>query len=376
MPTPSPDWRPDPDGTSADQVPPPGEAAEPLEPTHPGYWEQSAYPGHWDRPAYPGYPLQAGYPVQPGYPGYPAQPGQPVQPGNPGYPAQPGQPVQPAPPGRAVDLPPAHVDLLTPEDVVGWFERVVWAIRRSYPRLLVIAAVPAAVMAVFFIAVAVTMPSATEMAARFRADPALIYDTFPALTAVFGDFLPLMGIFAVLFLAATVFAQAASFFIVVLEAKGQPSSVGEAMRFARGSMMRLFGWSLLGGALIIAGYLLLLVPGIYLQVAVVTLLPGVVVVERGGIGRCLRLIRSRFWVTAGRLAVAMAVVLAYSFAMGLVAGLAMLASPALTVVIQVVALVPTIAFFNAVYVITYAELRRHENAAVTADTLAIELIQA
>jgi len=177
--------------------------------------------------------------------------------------------------------------------------------------------------------------------------------------------------FLVLIVAAT-FAVGASVFVVVRNANGESATIGEALQFAAGRALPLIGWSLLTGLLIGLGAVLLVLPGIYLAVVLLSTLYGVVLIERGGIGRCFTLVHNRFGPTLGRmLLVFLAGLVFFGLVSAITSGLGSVAAQLVQAMLSVVVSVVGV----AVYVVTYAELRFREHPSVLTPTLAAELRQ-
>ncbi|MCC3157378.1 hypothetical protein LJ737_09010 [Hymenobacter sp. 15J16-1T3B] len=103
-----------------------------------------------------------------------------------------------------------------------------------------------------------------------------------------------------------------------------PISAGEAWDEGKRYLLPLIGYSLVAGVLVVLGYFLLLLPGIYLSIAVL-LLPSVVVFEDADLGsifsRCLQLIRGKWWSTFGLYMVASMAIGMLSAGVGVVLGI-------------------------------------------------------
>lgn len=203
-------------------------------------------------------------------------------------------------------------------------------------------------------------------------------------------------VLAVLFSwAAAAWAQVASVYLAVTDAAGRREPIGRALRFGAHRVGPMFGWALVAGMLSLIGYLLLIVPGIYLSVVLSASLVGVVAFERAGIGRCFVLIKNRFWPTCGRLLLGMLLIGAYQVLLQFVYTLLMLpilplvgmgssleagtqitlavVGGILLLVVSMVTALPLSVFLTAIVVVTYAELRGHEQPGATAGLLADEL---
>lgn len=253
---------------------------------------------------------------------------------------------------------PGPVDPLVPTSLSEWASRVVAVVARSWQPLLVIqlvAALPGLLLG-----------GLLGMAAPDPATGAAPTPEMLGLSAVG----VVGGLVALVF---SLFAQGASVYVVVRNAVGRPVRAGEALSFAGGRALPLLGWSLLAGLLVALGFVALVLPGIYLAAVFTAALTGVIMIERKGIGRTFQLVNPRFLATFGRLALAFLAAIAYVVVVGLV--LAFLAAPdslAFTVLNAVLTLPVSLAAVG-VGVVTYAELRRKENPAVTAYVLANEM---
>jgi hypothetical protein len=376
-----------------------------------GYWGQQGYgaPGGDPAQGYPaqGYPAQGygapggypaqGYPAQ-GYPaqGYPAQ-GYPAQ-GYPaqGYPAQ-GYPAQGYPAQGYAEQYGAYPDQasagqlvqdpLVPADIGGWFARVFGVIRRSFARLLLLQGVAAvANAALVFVLVQSMMSavatSAAELGALGQAPDA---DAISGMmTSLWLSMItPYTVIASLALVVLNLFVQGASWHVAVWEAAGQPASLGAALRFAAARALPLFGWGVLAYLLVAAGFVLLFIPGIYLMIVFGASLLGVVLVERRGIGRCFALVNPRFWPTTGRLLLTMVIFAAYAIIVSMIVtpltigigvpGDNLYLGPMLGLAANLVLSLPLGIAAIAVLVVTYAELRAHEQPGVSTETLVREL---
>ncbi|HEY0577305.1 MAG TPA: hypothetical protein VGD73_24635 [Pseudonocardia sp.] len=358
---------------------------------HQGYPQQGPQPGDYSGQDYPrqggygqqGYPSpgdygQQGYPSPGGYPaqGYPAQ-GYPAQ----GYPEQYGAYPDQASAGQLVQ------DPLVPADIGGWFARVFGVIRRSFARLLLLQSVAAvANAALVFVLVQSMMSavatSAAELGALSQAPDADAVSGM--MTSLWLSVITPYTVIATLALVVlNLFVQGASWHVAVWEAAGQPASLGAALRFAAARALPLFGWGVLAYLLVAAGFVLLFIPGIYLMIVFGASLLGVVLVERRGIGRCFALVNPRFWPTTGRLLLTMVIFAAYAIIVSMIVtpltigigvpGDNLFLGPMLGLAANLVLSLPLGIAAIAVLVVTYAELRAHEQPGVSTETLAHEL---
>jgi hypothetical protein len=249
-----------------------------------------------------------------------------------------------------------------PRSFSEWFSKVVGVVSRSWQPLVLIqlvAALPGLVFGGIVQAVAGS-PTDPGAVATPEATGLAVGVSIGALLAV---------------LVAVVFwllAQGASVFVAVRDAVGRPAKAGEALSFAAGRALALFGWGLLAGLMLVVG-LLLVLPGLYLAIVFVAALTGVVVIERQGIGRAFTLVNRRFWPTAGRLVLVGLIVLLYqvvvAFTVVAVAGVGTFAATLLSTVLAL----PVALVLVGVAVVTYAELRHHEDPAVGSPALAAQM---
>ncbi|GAA4685534.1 hypothetical protein GCM10023215_20910 [Pseudonocardia yuanmonensis] len=258
----------------------------------------------------------------------------------------PGQPAQ-YPGGAPAPL----ADPLVAADFSDWWTKVLAVLKRSWQPLLLIqlaTALPALILAAI-------------LGVVLAAGGGLVG------LAVGG------GIFLILVVAASLLAQGASVYVVTRQAAEQPVGAGEALSFAARRALPLLGWGILAGILVFIGFLLLIIPGIYLSVVFVAALTGVIMFERAGIGRTFELVNREFWGTFGRL-------ITFAIAAGIYSGVitAIVStftqpdSVARSLIINILTLPVTLAAAG-VAVVTYASLRNKENAQVGTPTLVQEL---
>ena len=318
------------------------------QPTYPpaGY-AQGGYPpgyqpGNYPRGAYPPGP-QGGYP-QGGYQGYP------------GYPD-----------GGAAT--PSPDDPLVPGDFSGWFQKTIGVVQRSWRQLGIIQLV-LAVLAAIYGAVTVTMTaSMEEFSAQLEAGQPAPPDAMSTVFSFLGTVLIGMVVLGVV----TALLVSASMFVVIRDAAGQPASLGDALRFGGSRLLATIGWGILSFIMIMVGTLLLIIPGIYLSVVISATLVGVIVVERGGIGRCFALVNPRFWPTTGRLVVLWVMYAVYygiTYSISLAFGGPASATHA---IVQAILTIPIGVLVTAAIVVTYAELRFREHPGVTTQSLDAEM---
>jgi hypothetical protein len=249
---------------------------------------------------------------------------------------------------RGVLMPPD--DPLVPANFGGWCTRVVGVIYRSF--------IPLVILQVGSFVVIGLIVEALGVLVAQQASGVIV-------EAVFW-----IGWLLGLMLGA--WAWAASVFVAIRAAAGQPIGVGAALMFAAGKALLLAGESIGAALLTLVGLVLLIVPGIYLIIVFSATLTGVVVVEGGSLKRCFQLVNQRFWRTTGRMLFAFLISISYWGAIGVIINAAGL-SPAAATAVQFIAAIPPGVATVAVAVVTYAELRFHDNPGTLTPTLAVEL---
>lgn len=339
--------QPDPDRPPPSGTPPQG---QPQYGPPPG--EQYPYPPPAGGPP-PGYGQQAppGYPP-PGYPppGYPP----------PGYGAAYG-----GFDGTAVA--PSN-DPLVPQDLGGWFQRVIDVVRRSFKPLLLIT------IAYSVLTFVLALVGGGLIGLLVGATGASAGGVTGAVVVGVLVFVAVMAAYAV--------SQAAAFYTVVKEANGEQVTPAQALAFARPRALPLVGWSIVVSLIVAVGFVLLILPGVYLLIVFVGTLFGVVLLERQGIGRCFALAHNRFGPLAGRLLLYFLIsAVYYGIVVAVVGGISVAFGADSAVggiigsLVQIVLLLPFTIAAYAVPVVTYAELRFHdrERPGALTPTLAAEL---
>lgn len=265
------------------------------------------------------------------------------------------------PPHPSYGHDPVAADPLVPSSIGDWVGKVVGVVSRSWQPLAVIQLVAA--LPGLLLGGLLRWTAAPGMPPE---DPSMMAP--PSLGLAFAAMLG--GLVSVVF---ALFAQGASVHVAVRDAVGRPVRAGDALRFAGGRALPLFGWSLLAGLLVVLGFVALVLPGIYLTIVFAASLAGVVLIERAGIGRTFQLVNRRFLPTAGRLLLALLAAAVYSGIAGFVANaLSQPGSLTNTVLTAVLALPLSLASVG-VAIVTYAELRHHEDPAVGSETLAAQM---
>lgn len=302
-------------------------------------------------------------PPGPQYPSYPQQ----------NYPHQP-YPHPSAPPSAGGQIP-STGDPLVPPDFSGWFQRSSSLLRRNFVRLAILQVLPAAGFAVLFTFLAdLYIGTFSRMSAQVAAARSAGGATPPPATDMSVASSPVILITQVVATTVGLFALAATYHVLIRDATDRPSSVGAALRFVASRALPLLGWGLLSVIVVRLGSQLF-VPGLYLQVALMTPLVGVVVLERTDIRRCFALVHNgRFWATFGRAAIAGLLMGIYAVPVVIVAVLVgWLAGITAGAIVAAVLLIPAGAYLATAQVVMYAELRAHKDPGVTTSTLAAEL---
>ncbi|HZZ48275.1 MAG TPA: hypothetical protein VFE65_15455 [Pseudonocardia sp.] len=264
-------------------------------------------------------------------------------------------------------------DPLIPADLRGWYQRVVGVVRRSALPLLIIQLAAGILTALTSYTV---LPDLGLQPGLGASDIAPVPGPPPTSDGA----LSLLGVMIVL--AVAVLAQGASVYVVIRDAAGRPVASEDTTRFAVERAPALLGWGMLAGLMLSVGliglllpgpFAVLAVPGFYLLVVFGSALTGVVVVERRPLGRCFELVGRRFLPTAGRMSMALVAALAYGAAGNYV--IHVLSDPGSIneALLQLAISVPLGVAAVAVSVVTYAELRFHEDASVSTTRLAGEL---
>lgn len=278
----------------------------------------------------------------------------------------------PYPVGGGVPAP--HNDPLVPPDFGGWFNRVFGVFRRSWKPLLILQVMAVAVGALVGVAQFLVVPDRARLGAEIGQAPA----TGPAI-AVY-----LVGL--VISLVANAFIASASVVAVVRDAVGHPTGALAALRLGTSRAFPLLGWCVVGGLMMavtlgitavipLIGPILFLAVLLYLGVVFGASLLGVVVIERGTLGRCFALVGRRFWPTVGRLVLLGLIAAVYALVAVIVPVLLAVSgtTPVLSVILAVILLLPLWTLVPAVGVVTYSELRFREDGVTSTASLAAEM---
>jgi hypothetical protein len=346
-------------------------------PPEPGQYPGNPYPGHqYPGGQYPGNPDPAGQ-----YPGgqYPAGQYPPGQyPGGGQYPAgqypagqypagqypagqYPGgqHPGAQYPPGQYGGGQPAFpgayasADPLVATSFSDWWSKVIGVLSRSWQPLLIIQL--ATVVPGMLVAAIVTAAAGTDS----------------TVVSVAGMIVGVIG--SLILFVVALLAQGASVYVVGKQASGQEVGAGPALTFAAGRALPLLGWGLLAGILVTLGFLVLVLPGIYLLVVFGATLTGVIMFEREGLGRTFALVNPAFGQTLGRLLTFVLAALIYSAIAGTIITALVGPDGFVADLLRNILTLPVTFASVGVAVVTYATLRNRENPAVTTPALSAEL---
>jgi hypothetical protein len=288
-------------------------------------------------------------------------------------------------------------DPLVPADLAGWTQRVAGVVRRSFTPLALLTVITTAISALGGVLTAWMLPPLPD-----EGGPAALFGVgavplTPLPPGTAGGILAISGRFGLAGMVASAVVTSAGFFVAVQHAAGRPVTARDGLRFATGRWLPFLGWAIVGGVVVTVPLLVLgllaaviggitgnlaaagfvgllgLIPTIYLAVTIFSSLYGCVVVERTGLSRCFQLIKGRWAQTCGRLLLAALAGSAYYGLAAAVAGLGGGPSSPVRAILLAVLTIPLGVVATAVLVVTYAELRSHEHAAVGTPRLAAEL---
>ncbi|GAA3299645.1 hypothetical protein Dvina_09260 [Dactylosporangium vinaceum] len=192
----------------------------------------------------------------------------------------------------------AGFDPMISPDYNGWWQRSTTIFKGAWRQLAILQLIG------FVLTLVVVIPEgiwSLKVTADFI-DAANASEATPSLT-------PLVAPFALLFLGTVVAGMVGSMItvagnqIAVTVAAGQPPRLGPAFALAVRRFLPLWGWSLLSALMMLVGFCLCILPGIYLY-AVFLILPAVVTFERGSgaIARCFQLVHRDFGAAIARIA--------------------------------------------------------------------------
>jgi hypothetical protein len=262
-------------------------------------------------------------------------------------------------------------DPIVPTDFGSWFSKVFAAFGRSWKSLLILHAL-ALVPTVVVSAVQQVLLRNQFNDGTFTSGTRLTF--FGAATGVTLLLALVAGILSLILRAA---ASVATAHIItrdaVAEAAGDPTRVDwkDGLRFARGRIGAMIGWSLLTGLLTVLGFIACIGPGIWLGVVFFSSLTGVIAFERGKpFERCFALIKGQWWSMFGRAAAMIGIAWGVQFITSLV--LAVLFGTSLGTrstagiftmqILSVAVGLPIAMLLSIAAVIAYAELRSKQQA--------------
>jgi hypothetical protein len=200
-------------------------------------------------------------------------------------------------------------DPLISPDYAGWWQRN-RAILRAYWRPLALLQVVGVVAALVL-----RMPTAIVLAIQTRGLSSGAPLDSAGIRHSLARALPGIGVGATgSILAALVLAlvSLAGMRLIVIGVTGGQPSVADALRGALGRLFPLVGWGLLAGLIVLLGFCACFVPALYFA-AVFTVLPAVVLFERGGvISRCFKLFHADFVASLARVATVIGIAIAAS----------------------------------------------------------------
>ncbi len=326
----------------------------------------SAQPGQYGSGPYPGPPSPGAQPPGAQYPP-PQYPGSPQYPAGqyppPQYPAgqypggqYPGGQYPPG--GHGSGQPPfpgasAAADPLIATSFSDWWTKVIGVLSRSWQPLLLIQL--ATVVPGMIISAIVLVASQSDSTAL----------------SIGGALLGLVG--GLIVFVVALLAQGASVYVVAKQADGEAVGAEAALRFAAGRALAVLGWGILAAILVGLGFVLFVLPGLYLMVVFVAALSGVIMFERAGIGRTFALVNPAFGQTLGRLLSFAVAALVYSAIVGAIVGALVGREGFVANLLSNILALPVTFAAVGVGVVTYATLRHRENPAVTTPMLAAEL---
>lgn len=278
--------------------------------------------------------------------------------------AEPSGPGQPG--GWGAPIPPAYyagpADPLVSADFAGWWSRSFALLRAAWRPMAAIQLITTVPTTAVTVAVGLTIARQPDGLAS-TTDPSRL-----DFRAAFAPFLATAPVVLVSALFGLVVPLAMTQ-VLVQTVTGRPVSIGAALLAGLRRVLPMLGWGLLGGLIVLVGFLFCILPGIFVAAAL-AVLPVIVLLERGnGIGRAFQLFGADTGASIGRLAamfgLAVAVAVA-EFAASTVIEAGAAAGPAalpmvLSALISGTFSVASGILFAPMYLTTYADMRaRHE----------------
>jgi hypothetical protein len=261
--------------------------------------------------------------------------------------------------------PPPGEDPLVSSDVGSWFSKAFAVLGKAWKQMLVVhlvAAVPTFVL---------TVPFAT-WAEDLQID-------VEAESVQGGDVVRLLGagaVVSIVTLVVSTWGTLCAFWIGARAANGDSFDFPSALRFGLRRLLPYLGWAVLAGLLTGVGFLLCLVPGIWLGVVFYSSLLGVVAFEQGRYGsafsRCFALNRNHWWSNFGRLLLMILLGLVWGAVVGVVGGAVGGDSLVVGQLVSSIAGAGSGVVSTALLLVLYAE-RRNAEQPITTRALVAEL---
>lgn len=243
-------------------------------------------------------------------------------------------------------------DPLVPADLRGWIERVIGVVQRSLVPLLTLQLWVAAISAVL----SFTMTR-------------LLSNGQSANDAV--GLLAFLGLMATL--AIGMLTQAAGVYVAIRDAAGRPTTAKQGLRFAIKLAPALVPAGLAAGTLTFVGFVLFVIPGLYLTIVFAATLTGVITVERLGVMRCFELVNRRLWPTARRIIVAVLAGGTYSVITSYMVSVLSTPQSFNEAALEALFAIPLGVVAVGITTVSYAELRFHERSCMLTEQLADQL---
>jgi hypothetical protein len=273
-------------------------------------------------------------------------------------------------PGAGAALPPAdrRSDPLVAAGFVGWLAVVAGVVRRSFGKLALLYLVGLAV-ALFLLVGVGSLFDDSGAGTGYDSSTGLYWES-----GNLGASVVLRLVLLFLALPAEVLIVGAACFVVIRQAAGRSAGLGDALRFAAGRVWPATGWTAVAFVAYFAGVVLLVLPGLYVLIAM-CVLPGVLFVGRGHLGRAFSLVSRHFPVALGRaLCVGLPGLVYLLLTMVVLQAAGVGSGTAVGVTLELVIGLPLGVYWFAATTATYAELRGREHPGTTARTLADEML--
>ncbi|MGI8633015.1 MAG: hypothetical protein ACR2NA_10795 [Solirubrobacterales bacterium] len=251
---------------------------------------------------------------------------------------------------------------LKPLGVGEVLDAAVTVFRRNWQPLVTTVAVVAVPIYFLVFLVSLGMPDGAQTGFTINQDGTTSFNEDEIATVV-----GLTVVIQLLTLAAYLLAVAGCFRAVADAYLGQEADWQVSLRFAVRRALPLLWLFIVLYVAVVVGFLLLIIPGIWLAVSFSVAIPAMLIGERRGtqaLKRSFRLVRGRWWPTAGTLIVAYLLTIVVSFIVAIplgIVGLSGADSQAVAGLANLVANVAsamiTLPFFAAVITVLYVDLR-------------------